>query len=182
MACSGEATSRYAAVARLRDGDRIRIRAIRPDDRERLLEHFRSLSRVSVYRRFLCVKSRLSEDEVRRLTTLDFDGHVGLVAIAVLEGRETILGVARYVVLEGTSPRRAELAVAVRDDAQERGIGTALLEHLLQIAVAKGVRHFEADILDENEPVLRMIQQSGLAFSRIRAQGVEHVLLSIEGH
>jgi RimJ/RimL family protein N-acetyltransferase len=172
---------RYAAEFVLREGARAQIRAIRPEDRDRLLEHFQNLSRASVYKRFHCFKSRLSEAELRSFTELDFERHVGLVATVGRDGCEKILGVARYVVLDGAGPRRADVAVAVRDDVQGRGIATALLYHLLQIALGSGVRRFEADVLDDNEPILRMIRQSGLAFERSRAGNVEHLSLSVPG-
>jgi GNAT superfamily N-acetyltransferase len=169
----------YASDARLRDGRRIHVRAIRPDDRDRLLEHFKSLSCESVYKRFLSAKSRLSEAEVRSLTELDFDRHVGLVATVDREEGETILGVARYILLGESNPPRAELAVAVRDDDQGLGVGSALLARLLQIAVTRGLRCFEADLLDDNEPILRMIRHSGLALESSRQQGVRHVSLTV---
>jgi GNAT superfamily N-acetyltransferase len=108
----------YASDARLRDGRRIHIRAIRPDDRD----------------------------------------------------------------LDETTPPRAELAVAVRDDDQGLGVGSALLARLLQIAVARGLRRFEADVLEDNEPILRMIRHSGLAFESFREEGVRHVSLKVQRH
>jgi GNAT superfamily N-acetyltransferase len=171
--------SGYAAEVLLRDGGRIRIRAIRPDDRDRLQDHFHSLSRESVYNRFLAFKSSLSDDEVRRFTELDFERHVGLVATALDEGRERILGVARHIVLEG-APGRVEMVVAVSDDQQGRGIGTALLEHLARIAIARGLRRFEADIHGGNERMLRMLRHSGLSVARSGGGGVVHVSLSVE--
>jgi GNAT superfamily N-acetyltransferase len=177
---SAETTSRYAAEALLRDGGRIHIRAIRPDDRERLRDHFLTLSRESVYNRFLGFRSGLTEEEMHRFTELDFERHVALVATVVHEGHEKILGVARYIVLEGADPRPVEMAVAVSDDQQGRGIGTALLEHLARIAIARGLRRFEADVLGGNERMLRMLRHSGLPCAISRGGGVVHVSLRVE--
>jgi GNAT superfamily N-acetyltransferase len=171
--------SSYPAEVLLRDGGRVRIRAIRPDDRDRLRDHFQSLSRESVYNRFLSFKSSLTENEVRGLTELDFDRHVGLVATALDEGPERILGVARYVVLERAAPGRVEMAVAVSDDQQGRGIGTALLEHLARLAIARGLHRFEADIHDGNERMLRMLRHSGLSVGP-GSGGVVHVCVRLE--
>src|SRR5262245_59775527 len=152
----------YHAEAVLRNGETLVIRAIRPDVKERLHEHFLSLGRESVYNRFFCAKADLTPVELRHLTELDFDRHVGLFAVRRREGREEVLGVARYVVIEGTTPRRAEMAVAVSDAAQNLGVGTVLLEHLARIAVARGVRAFEADVLGANNRMMHMIRRSGL--------------------
>lgn len=173
--------SHYADEVLLRDGGSIRIRAIRPDDRERLSEHFASLSRESVYNRFLGFKSNLTAEEMRRFTEPDFERHVGLVATARHEGREKIVGVARYLALEGAVPPCAEMAVAVSDDQQGRGIGTALLERLARIAIARGIRRFEADILGGNERMMRMLRKSGLPCVSSSMAGVVHVSLAVDG-
>ena len=121
--------SRYAIDELLRDGRSIHVRAIRPDDKARLLEHFERLSARSVYYRFFNAKRRLNDEELRRFTELDFNTSVGLVATLLEDDREHIIGVGRYFRLE-TNPQRAEVAFAVRDDFHGRGVGTLLLEHL----------------------------------------------------
>ena len=175
-------TARYEAEARLRDGQAVTIRAIHPEDKEILHEHFRSLGRESVYNRFFGPKVDLTDAELRRLTELDFDTHVGLFAARRSEGREEVLGVARYVVIEGSSPRRAEMAVAVSDACQGLGVGTVLLDHLARIAVSLGVRAFEADVLGANNRMIRMIRRSGLPLDLTRNGGVLHVSLRVPGH
>ena len=62
----------YSAEEVLRDGGSIHVRALRPDDRERLLQHFRSLSQDSIYHRFFGLKRTLTDEELIRLTKLDF--------------------------------------------------------------------------------------------------------------
>jgi GNAT superfamily N-acetyltransferase len=167
----------YHAEAVLRNGETLVIRAIHPDDKDRLHEHFLSLGRESVYNRFFGPKVDLTAAELRQLTELDFDRHVGLFAVRRREGREEVLGVARYVVIEGTSPRRAEMAVAVSDASQGLGVGTVLLDHLARIAVSRGVQAFEADVLGANSRMLRMIRRSGLPLDLTRNGGVLHVSL-----
>jgi GNAT superfamily N-acetyltransferase len=174
--------SRYEATAPLRDGEEVTIRAIRPEDKEILHEHFRSLGRESVYNRFFGPKRDLSDAELSRLTDLDFDTHVGLFAARRREGREEVLGVARYVVIRGSSPRRAEMAVAVSDACQGLGVGTVLLDHLARIAVSRGIQAFEADVLGANNRMLRMIRRSGLPLDLTRNGGVLHVLLRVPRH
>ena len=71
----------YAADGLLRDGRSIHVRAIRPDDKERLRGHFRRLSAESVHFRFFGAKKTLTEAELRYFTELDFARHVGLVAV-----------------------------------------------------------------------------------------------------
>src|SRR5215469_11194207 len=127
----------YSAEEILRDGGSIHIRAIRLDDRERLLHHFKDLSEDSRYHRFFGVKRSLTEADLTRLTQLDFINHVGLVATLRRDGEERFIGDARYV--RGADPARAEVAFAVIDEHQGRGIATVLLEHLGRIARAAGI-------------------------------------------
>ena len=130
----------YAVDALLRDGGSIHVRAIRPDDKERLVEHFRSLSPHSVYFRFFGTKKQLSKAELAQYTELDFDERVGLVATLRNDDHERIIGVGRYTRrTDEDAPHRAEVAFAVVDDHQRRGIGTLLLEHLARIARAHGI-------------------------------------------
>lgn len=150
---------KYCVEAMMLDGAAIRIRAIRPDDQERLHEHFRSLSEKSVYYRFMGFKRDLTPQDLKRLTELDFKNHVGLAATLTEKGRERFIGVGRYIC--GTEPHRAEVAFAVLDAFQGRGIATLLLEHLALIADANGVSEFEADVLGENRQMLEVFAHSG---------------------
>jgi acetate---CoA ligase (ADP-forming) len=163
----------YSAEEVLRDGGPIYIRAIRADDRERLLRHFKELSEDSRYHRFFGVKRSLNEAELTRFTQLDFVNHVGLVATLLHSGEERFIGVARYVC--GSDPARAEVAFAVVDQHQGRGIGSVLLEHLGRIARGAGISEFEADVLGDNNRMLEVFAKSGFRVKRARAAGVIHL-------
>lgn len=116
----------YSADAILRDGTSICIRAIRPDDKERLAAHFDKLSSESRYRRFFGFRN-ISADELSRFTKPDFVSHAALVAtIAHGEGLQGIVGDGRYVV-GPERPRAAELALSVVDAYQRKGIGMSII-------------------------------------------------------
>ncbi len=166
----------YCVDATMLDGASIRIRAIRPDDQERLHEHFRSLSEKSVYYRFMGFKRDLSPSDLKRLTELDFKNHVGLAATLTEDGRERFVGVGRYI--RSADPHRAEVAFAVLDASQGHGIGTILLEHLSLIADANGVSEFEADVLGENRQMLEVFAHSGFQSGRSLESGVVHLRYS----
>lgn len=167
----------YRVEDTVRDGGAIVIRAIRPDDKERLREHARGLSSESVYHRFMAYKRELSDEDLRRFTELDFDQHVGIVAIVSEEGREHIVGIGRYF---RTLKERGEAAFSVIDKHQGRGIGTLLLVHLSRIARRKGIREFEADVLGDNVHMLDVIAASGFKVQATHEQGVVHLLMRID--
>jgi acetyl coenzyme A synthetase (ADP forming)-like protein len=174
---SGTAPQHYATDALLRDGGSIHIRAIRPDDKQRLLALFTRLSSRSLYFRFFQTKQRLTDTELRYFTELDFTRDVALVA-TLREGQEEhIIGVGRYfrIYENGQATTHAEVAFTVADTHQGRGVGTLLLEHLAAIARLQGIDTFEAYVLGENNRMLEVFEASGFTVQRALDTGVFHV-------
>ncbi|WP_289413484.1 GNAT family N-acetyltransferase [Sulfurovum zhangzhouensis] len=166
----------------LRNGATVQIRAIRPDDKQRLLDGFHRLTGKSIYFRFLYDKHDLTEKELKYFTEVDFDHHVALVVTKEKNHQEEIVGVGRYVQYEEESPQKvAELAFAVDDAFQDLGICTLLFEHLVTIAQEKGISKLIADVLLENKNMLEIIKHSGFKFSLVIEKGVMHIEFDIAG-
>uniref|UniRef100_UPI000B7CA178 bifunctional acetate--CoA ligase family protein/GNAT family N-acetyltransferase n=1 Tax=Candidatus Entotheonella palauensis TaxID=93172 RepID=UPI000B7CA178 len=166
----------YATDDLLRDGGSVHIRAIRPTDQSQLLRFFEALSARSVYFRFFQTKTQLTDSELRYFTELDFVHHVGLVATLWEQGTEHMIAVGRYICPAPQElPSRAEVAFAVADAHQGRGLGTLLLEHLAEIARKYGITEFEADVLGENNRMLEVFAASGFEVKRSVSHGVFHV-------
>jgi len=89
--------------------------------------------------------------------------------------QETIVGLGGYV----RSGAAAEIAFAVEEDFQGRGIASRLLQQLAGIARASGIVRFEADVLAENTPMLAVLRKSGLPMRTSHGQGVVHATLSL---
>lgn len=153
--------------ALLRDGSTVRIRPIVPDDAAALQEMVRSMSRRSVYFRFFRVKRELTDEELRRYTELDYRRRMALVAVD--DGR--IVGVGRYEAGDG-DPGVAEVAFAVVDDHQRRGIGSLLLNRLTAYARTHGIRAFRAHLLADNHVMMRTFRNAGFRMSRELEEGV----------
>ncbi len=169
----------YSADAILRDGTPVCIRAIRPDDKERLAGHFDRLSSDSRYHRFFGFRNAFTPRELSCFTEPDFLRHVALVAtINEGNGSESIAGDGRWVAL---SDRRyaAELALSVVDVYQRRSIGTLLLEHLIRLARHARVRRLEADVMGSNRGALRFLIRRGFRSSGTSA-GECRLALSVE--
>jgi len=179
---AGSGRRDYAAFGLLRDGRSIRVRALRPDDKERLRGLFRRQSPESIHYRFFGAKSGLTDAELRYLTELDFDGHVGLAAVRGSGAEEEFLGVGRYIRCgDGTADaRRAEFAVAVADAEQGRGVGTLLLEHLARIAHRSGILTFEADVLGDNHKMFEVLAGGGFGARATGPDGVVRVSFGTE--
>jgi len=169
-------TAGYSAVELMRDGRRVEIRALRPDDRAELLAAIGRTSTQSLFRRFFAAKRGFTDQEIEFFLHVDFINHVALVAVMEEDGRPAIVGGGRYIVLQ---PGKAEVAFAVIDRYQGQGIGTALMGQLAEIARAAGLRELIAEMLPENIPMLKVFEKSGLRLSTKREAQVVHVVLEL---
>ena len=164
----------------LPNGTPILIRAIRPDDKERLRAAFDNLERRSVYTRFFGYKKGLTEAELEQATNVDSDRVVALVAVIGPEGAETIIGGARYMRNDNPASRlSAEVAFTVEEDYQGQGIARCLLGHLIDIARRNGLSQLDADVLASNRPMLGVFARSGLPIRQQHDHDVIRVTLSL---
>jgi ribosomal protein S18 acetylase RimI-like enzyme len=134
------------------------IRPLAGSDRERLAEAFSRLSEDTRRRRFGGLASRLGKRDLDRLTDLDHHEHEALVAVAPGSGR--IVGVARYIALRD-DPGAAEVAIAVNDEWQGRGIGRRLMRQLAERARDQGITRMLAYVGADNHPVLAWLGRAG---------------------
>jgi RimJ/RimL family protein N-acetyltransferase len=148
----------YCAMERLRDGRTIEIRALRPDDRQDMLAAISRTSSQSLQRRFFAPKRGFSESELAFFMNIDFDNHVALVAQIEEDGRPSIVGGGRYIVVEAG---RAEIAFVVVDAYQGQGIGSALMRHLSHLARDAGLNGLIAEVLPENTAMLKVFSKFG---------------------
>ncbi len=150
----------------LRDGGTLRLRPPGRADVEALVEFFSRLSPESIYQRFhgsLHVTPQLVESFVDP----DWDDLGSLIGTLGDDGR--IVALAEYVRLR--DPVSAEVAFAVSDELQGRGIATRLLEQLAAEAAAHGIESFVAEVLAGNRPMLRVFEDAGFDVTRSLAAG-----------
>lgn len=170
----------FSQAATLRDGTPVTIRAIRADDRGRIVDAFQKLERESVYTRFFSHRREIPPDMLDRVAEIDFD-HVGGLVVTLGEGpAETVIGGASY--FAGTTPegtRAAEVAFTVEEDYQGQGLASKLMTLLTIIARRHGIRRFDADVLAGNAPMLSVFQRSGLPMRKRSEGGVIHLTLDL---
>jgi GNAT superfamily N-acetyltransferase len=116
-------------------------------------------------------KGRLSEEELRYLTELDWSKHQAWIAVDPNREGEPVVGVARCVRLEDR-PHVAEPAVAVIDAFQGKGLGTLLLSVLVESALQAGIDTFRGIVLGSNADMLEIFRQLGAQTSRGEADMV----------
>jgi RimJ/RimL family protein N-acetyltransferase len=165
----------------LRDGATVGIRIIRPDDAPRLKALYSRLSPESTYFRFLEIRKGLSDEEVKRLAEVDTQMCPALVATRKQAGREDIIAVARYAIIETAEPGLAELSIVVEDCYQGRGLGTQLLRRLVAYARSHGVHTLLAVVHSDNVRMARLIQRSGLPTRSRTELGTREIWIGLEG-
>ena len=151
------AASRPQAV-RLRSGDVVLVRQVRPGDAPALARAYASLGEQSRYRRFFTAIPEIPESVLTELTEIDHQDCEVLVAVPLLSSE--IIGGCQFV-RRADSPDTAEAAVTVVDAWQNRGVASALLARLSERALEDGIEYFTAEILAENRAVLAMLPRLG---------------------
>jgi RimJ/RimL family protein N-acetyltransferase len=179
----GEAARNFHETFTLRGGSVAIVRAIRPDDRDRLQAAFHALEAESVYLRDFSFKQSLTEADLDRLCGPDFDERVVLVVTLPGEHGEIIVGSGGYVRLPATAAGgidAAEVAFAVEEDVQGQGISGKLLSVLVGLARDDGITRFDAEVLSRNLPMLRVFERSGLPLTvSPEEDGVVHVRMAL---
>jgi RimJ/RimL family protein N-acetyltransferase len=144
----------------LRDGSRVLIRPVTPDDKPVLREAFARLSPETRYRRFMHPVKELSEKELDYLTQIDHTSHLAWVAVDPNNAEHPGLGVARCI-RRPHDPRTAEVAITVVDSHQGKGLGTILLSMITRSAIQQGIDAFVAHVLVDNAPMLKLFSELG---------------------
>jgi len=160
----------------LRDGTALRLRPIRADDAPRLVEYYSRLSAHTAYQRFFTVMRRLPPDWARLHAAVDYRTQLALIAERGPREQPELIAVARY---EPTDrPDTAEVAFVVQDAWQGKGLGTIMLDALLEAAAARGITRFRAYVLADNARMLDLLRRFTAVRERTIDSGVVELLFS----
>lgn len=142
----------------LEDGTQVTFRPIHPTDEPLMVDLFYALSRETIYYRFMSRSKQVPRSEIQDFVFIDHRTDVAIVVTVPEAHGEDIIAIGRYY-LDETS-NMAEVAFVVRDDWQNRGIGTELLRYLAQIAIRNGIRGFTAEVLRANRAMQRVFNKT----------------------
>jgi acetyltransferase len=155
--------TQYAGTWKMKDGKKVTIRPIRPEDEPQMVKFHETLSERSVYLRYfspLKLQQRVAHTRLIRICFNDYDREIALVAEeAGANGDSQIVGVARLSKLH--SNNAAEFAVVVTDRCQRKGLGTELTHRLVRIARHEKLQRLVAYTLRENKEMQAMCKQVG---------------------
>jgi len=169
----GEYPEELEKYRTMKDGLEVLYRPVRISDEPLLKDFFYSLSDKSNYRRFITLRRYLPHEVLQKMVAIDFTKQMVILAVVEQGEKEVVVGVGQYVVM-GDS-HTAEIALAVRDEFQGRGIGSELLAYMSQVARRQGLLGFTADVLGENTPVMKMLEKSGFGLQKEISDGVAYL-------
>jgi|ERR1700722_1577262 GNAT superfamily N-acetyltransferase len=153
----------HSDILRSRTGKLLTLRFVEPQDAEALQGYFRSLSVRSRYNRFLGAISELPPSELSHFIHAGEDDRFSVIAVAAVDGIETIVGEARYGFESSTAS--LEFGLSIDDRWQGEGIGSALLSNLQCRAAAFGAGRLFGDTLRSNDVMIGLARKSGFAFT-----------------
>ncbi|MCD4721988.1 MAG: GNAT family N-acetyltransferase [Desulfobacula sp.] len=160
------------------NGHEFFIRPIRPTDADLMINHFDSLSPRSVYMRFFSPVKQLSKTMLIKLTQIDYDREIALVALMGKGRDKKIIGVCR-IILE-PDKTLGEFALAISDEWQGKGIGSSLLKLCLKAAQTKGIQKIMGIVFAENTQMLMLGRKLGFSVKRHPESGEYDLIIDFK--
>ncbi len=152
----GEYPASLEAHRTTKSGLKVFLRPVKISDEQLLKEFFYSLSSDFMYRRFMSARADMHHERLQRFVVIDYTREMAILAVIMEDDKEIIVGMGQYFIDE--TSHTAEMAFVVRDDYQNRGIGTELVSYLTYIARKKGLLGFTAEVLSDNDPMLHLFE------------------------
>lgn len=162
----------------LRDGTRLAVRPVTPEDRAEIEAGFGRLSAESRYRRFMAPTHTLTNRQLAYLLDIDYRDHFAWGALAGSGDQQHGVAVARYVRFSGETDS-ADTAFTVIDAYQGRGVGSLLLRALAVAAWENRIRRLHFDVLADNRAMLRVLDGFDIPVQP-QGEGLCHAVLETE--
>ncbi|MCP6757705.1 MAG: bifunctional acetate--CoA ligase family protein/GNAT family N-acetyltransferase [Fischerella sp. CENA71] len=162
--------TQYVSFWTMKNGTKVTIRPIRPEDEPLMIQFHKTLSEESVYFRYfhlIKLSQRIAHERLTRLCFIDYDREMALVADYhnPQTGQHELLAIARLSKIHAT--QGAEFALLVSDHFQCQGLGTELLKRLLQVGRSEHLNYINAEILTENSGMQRVCEKLGFRLDPI---------------
>ena len=171
----GEYPEELEARRTTRTGLRIMLRPVKISDEPMLKDFFYSLSDESMYQRFISVRRDIPHEILQNFVVIDYTQRMTILAVLGESGKETIAGVGQYSL--NRDMNTADIALAVRDQYQNQGLGIELIRYLTYLAKRKGLLGFTAEVLVGNQPVFKLFDKMGFDVQKRNEFGVYEMKL-----
>ncbi len=140
------------------------FRPVKISDEPLIKDLFYALSDNSLYRRFISRRKDMPHERLQEFVVIDYNREVEIVAVVQKDDKDIVIGLGQYAVDPNT--HSAEVAFVVRDDYQNRGVGSELLSYLTLLAKRQGLLGFTAEVLVENQPMLHLFSKMGFVIDK----------------
>ncbi len=159
-----------------KDGMTIFLRPVKISDEPLLKDFFYDLSDKSLYRRFFSLRKDMPHERLQSYVVIDYTKEIVILASMTRDEKEIITGMGQYIIEENSLT--AEAAFLVKDEYQNRGIGTEILQYLTYLAKRRGLTGFTAEVLIENKPMIHVFEKTGFDIEKRGAEGVYEMKMS----
>jgi len=162
----------------IKGGHSIFARPVRPSDAQQMINLFYDLSPETVYLRFFSPIKKISKSMLIKLTQIDYDREIALIAFSGSKEDRKIVGVARIIFL--SDGRQGEFAVVLADEWQKKGLGKQLLAHSLVCARQCGLEQVSGSVISTNSGMLRLGESLGFSVERDRETSEYKLTISLD--
>jgi acetyltransferase len=164
--------SQWQRTIEVKDGWRVFVRPIRPEDEPRIHEFLRHVTPEDLRLRFFAPMKEFTHQFIARLTQLDYARAMAFVAFD--EITKELLGVVR--IHSDSIYESGEYAILLRSDLKGRGLGWALMQMIIEYARSEGLKVISGDVLTENTVMLAMCRSLGF---EVKSDPVEHAICNV---
>jgi RimJ/RimL family protein N-acetyltransferase len=161
------------------EGFPLLLRPVKISDEPLLKDFFNFLSDQSLYRRFISVRKDTPHERLQEFVVIDYTKEMVILATIKDAEVEKVVGVGQYGINE--TNHTAEVALVVRDEDQNKGVGLELLSYLTYLAKREGLLGFTAEVLVENKPMLHLFEKMGFDIQKRNEQGVYELQMAFRG-
>ena len=169
----------YVEHVLLKNGQGLQFKPASKEDIPLVESFMKRISLESLRMRFMASISEIPQKIIQDLCSGDFIQSGCLLAITGEDSDEKVVGLGNYISIG--NGRTAEVAFLIEDEYQGRGIGTLLLERLAGLAAANGFIEFEAEVLPDNQPMMKVFKSSGFEKHRVWSSDTVHIELPVNG-
>ncbi len=162
--------TQYKKEITLKNGQKVKLRAIKPEDEPVERAMFDYVSEESLYYRFFSYSFDVSHASLIRYTQIDYDREMAIIALVEEDGEEKMAGVVRVI----SDPWRetAEYAILVADPWQQNGLGNALTDYIIEISRKRGIQKLYAEVLNINSIMSHILRKRGFVVTERNEDGI----------
>jgi len=155
--------SKYKKTVELKDGTKVLLRPIKPEDEMLWLDMFKSFSEETIRYRFFRIIKDTPHEMRTRFCNIDYDREIGIVAEIEENNKRRFIGVTR-IIINPSNNNEAEFALVVSDKWHRLGLGSELLDYTFEIAKDKNLIKIYGIVLKDNQPMISLCQEKGFEF------------------